>query len=183
MCRARMNCQNAAAPTSIRTWAGTRRTRRASRRRPRPASSDRCSASRSTGSTLSVPRAAARISSSRRSTTEASRSSLNSRQPLDLVALGLRIDAQDVRHLERVLDELVDADDDVLLDAVALVVAERRLLDLVLHEVDRLDRAAELVDLGDQLLGAELDLVGQRLDEVGAGERIDRVGARPTRTR
>ena len=56
------------------------------------------------------------------------------------------------------------------------MIAEGRLLDLVLHEVDRLHRAAELVDLGDQLLGTELDLVGQRLDEVRTCERIDRVG-------
>ena len=39
-----------------------------------------------------------------------------------------------------------------------------------------LHRAAELLDLVDQLLGALLDLVGQRLDEVGAGERVDGVG-------
>src|SRR3984885_1707787 len=98
-------------------------------------------------------------------------------EPLDLLALGLRIDAEDVRHLGLALvDELVDADDDVLTGAVALVVAERGLLDLVLDEVDRADRAAEAVDLLDQLVRADLDLVGQRLDEVRAGERIDRVG-------
>ena len=71
---------------------------------------------------------------------------------------------------------LLTPDDDVLLDAVALVVAEGRLLDLVLDEVDRLHRAAQLVDLVDELLGAALDLVGERLDEVGAGERVDGVG-------
>ena len=36
--------------------------------------------------------------------------------------------------------------------------------------------AAELVDPRDQRPGAALDLVGQRLDEVGARERIDGVG-------
>ena len=46
--------------------------------------------------------------------------------------------------------KLVDADDDILADPVALVVAEGGLLDLVLDEVDRLHRAPELVDLGDQ---------------------------------
>src|SRR5215212_2127296 len=97
-------------------------------------------------------------------------------QPLDLLALGLGVDAQQVRHLERLVDVLVDADDDVLLLLVALLVAPGRLLDLVLDERDRVDRAAELVDLRDQLAGALLDLARERLDEVGAGERVDRVG-------
>ena len=48
---------------------------------------------------------------------------LERRQALDLLALGLRVDAQQVGDLELVLDVLVDADDDVLLDAVALLVA------------------------------------------------------------
>ena len=91
------------------------------------------------------------------------------------MALRLGVDAEDVRHLRIVLDELVDADDDVLGDPVALVVAESGLLDLVLDEVDRVDRPAELVDLRDQLAGAGLDLVGQRLDEVRPRERVDGV--------
>ena len=74
------------------------------------------------------------------------------------------------------LDVLVDADDDVLAGAVALLVAPGRLVDLVRDELDRVDRAAELVDLLDQLPARALDLVGQRLDEVGAGERVDGVG-------
>ena len=97
-------------------------------------------------------------------------------QPLDLLALGLRVDAQDLDVVELVGDELVHADDDVLLLLVALLVAPGRLLDLGADERDALDRAAELVDLVDQLLRARLDLVGERLDEVGAGERVDRVG-------
>ena len=87
-----------------------------------------------------------------------------------------RVDAQDVLDLDRVLLVLVDADDDVLLEAVALLVAPGRLVDLVRDELDRVDRAAELVDLRDQLVGARLDLVGQRLDVVGARERVDGVG-------
>ena len=56
---------------------------------------------------------------------------------------------------------------------------ERRLLDLALDEalLDRLDRAAQLVDPLDQLPGPLLELVGERLDEVRAAERIGRVGA------
>ena len=97
-------------------------------------------------------------------------------QALELVALGLGVDAQDLLDLDVVLLVLVDADDDVLARAVALVVAEGGLLDLALDERDRLDRAAHLVDLLDQRPGAALDVGGQRLDVVGAGERVDRVG-------
>jgi hypothetical protein len=97
-------------------------------------------------------------------------------QPRNLLALRLGVDAKDVLDLGRVLDVLVDADDDVLPGAVALVVAERRLLDLVLDEGDGVDRSAELVDLGDELERSQLDLVGQCLDEVRAGEGIDGVG-------
>src|ERR1700722_14504714 len=76
---------------------------------------------------------------------------LESLQAVHLMTLGGGIDTQGVGHLRGVLDELVDPHDDVLLDPVALVIAERRLLDLVLHEVDRLHRTAKLVDLGHQL--------------------------------
>ena len=69
----------------------------------------------------------------------------------------------------------VHADDDVLADAVALLVAPRRLVDLAGDELDRVDRAAQRVDLRDQLVRARFDLVGQRLDQVGARERVDRV--------
>src|SRR4051794_9680870 len=97
-------------------------------------------------------------------------------QALELVALGRGIDAQDLLDVDRVLDELVDADDDVLLGPVALVVAEGRFLDLRLDECDRLDGAALLVDLLDQRPGPLLDLRGERFDVVGAGERVDGVG-------
>ena len=53
-----------------------------------------------------------------------------------------------------------------------------RLLDLALHEsgLDRRDRAAELVDPLDQLAGALLELGRERLDVVGAAERVGRLG-------
>ena len=56
--------------------------------------------------------------------------------------------------------------------------AEGRVLDLALDEalLDRGDRAAELVDPLDQLARARLDLVRERLDEVGAAERVGGVG-------
>ena len=70
-----------------------------------------------------MPRAASRSSSRRCSTSAWSRLGLERLQALDLLALGLGVDAQQVRHLELLLDVLVDADDDVLADAVALLVA------------------------------------------------------------
>ena len=45
---------------------------------------------------------------------------------------------------------LVDADDDVLLLAVALLVAPGGFVDLAGDELDGVDRAAELVDFGDE---------------------------------
>ena len=59
-----------------------------------------------------------------------------------------------------------------------LLPAERRLLDLALHEalLDGGDGAAELVDTRDQLLAPVLELVGERLEEECATERIGRVG-------
>ena len=123
-----------------------------------------------------MPSAASRSSSSRRSTVLLVALGLELLEALDLAALGLGVDGQRVLDLDVVLDVAVDADHDVLLGAVALVVAEGRLLDLVLDERDGVDRAAELVDALDQLPRAALDLGGQRLDVVGAGERVDGVG-------
>ena len=131
------------------------------------------------GSRFSLPREASRSSSRRRSTKPWLRgfSALNASRRSKLSALGLGIDAQQVGHLDLlVVDVAVDADDDVLLDAVALLVAPGRLVDLAGDELDGLDRAAELVDLGDQLARAGLEFVGQRLDVVRAGERVDGVG-------
>ena len=59
-------------------------------------------------------------------------------QARDLFAFGGGVDAHDVGHLDVIFDEAVDADDDVLPGAVALVISERGLLDLRLDEIDRL---------------------------------------------
>src|SRR3954449_11320340 len=75
-------------------------------------------------------------------------------EPGQLALLCLGVDAEDVDVVDLVGDVLVDADDGVLSRLVALVVAVRRLLDLALHELQRLDRAAHLLDLLDQLPGA-----------------------------
>ena len=97
-------------------------------------------------------------------------------QALHLLALGLGVHAQDLDLVDLVGHVLVHADHDVLLDPVALLVAPGRLLHLGADERDALHRPAQLVDLVDQALGAGLDLVGQRLHEVGAGERVHGVG-------
>ena len=72
------------------------------------------------------------------------------------------------------LGEAVDADDHALAGLDLLLPAERRLLDLRLHEalLDRGDGAAELVDLQDQLPGLRLELVREGFDEVRAAERV-----------
>src|SRR5205823_8774116 len=58
-------------------------------------------------------------------------------QALDLLALGVGIDAEQVGHLDVVLLIGVDADHDVLSDAVALLVSPGGLVDLAGDELDR----------------------------------------------
>ena len=98
-------------------------------------------------------------------------------RPLALSALDLGIDLEDLDALRLVLDVAVDADDDPLARLDVRREAERGLLDLVLDEalLDRRDRAAQLVDALDELLGTRLELARQRLDGVRAAERVGRV--------
>ena len=74
--------------------------------------------------------------------------------------------------------ELVEPDDDPLVVVDRLRVLVRRLLDLALLEagLDAVDGATHLVDALDVLPRQPLDLVGERLDEVAAGQRVGRVG-------
>jgi hypothetical protein len=76
------------------------------------------------------------------------------------------------------LGEAIDADDHPLAGLDLLRVAKRGVLDLALDEalLHGRDRAAQLVDALDQLLAARLELVGERLDEVRAAERVGGVG-------
>src|SRR5215213_10395448 len=97
-------------------------------------------------------------------------------EALDLLALGLRVHPQDLDLVDRVGHVLVHPDDDVLLLLVALLVAPGRLLDLGADERNALHRAAQLVDLVDQRLRRLLDLVGEGLDDVRAGEGVGGVG-------
>ena len=76
------------------------------------------------------------------------------------------------------VDELVDPDHDLLAVVDGLGVGVGGLLDLLLHELglDGVHRAAHAVDPLEVLPGRLLDLVGQRLDEPRAGQRVDGVG-------
>jgi hypothetical protein len=47
--------------------------------------------------------------------------------------------------------------------AIALLIAPGGLVDFAGDELERVDRPAELVDLGDEFQGTRLDLIGQRL--------------------
>ena len=96
-------------------------------------------------------------------------------EALELLALRARVELEDLGVVDLLGHVAIDPHDDVLLEPVALVVPEGGLLDLGADELERLHRAAERVDALDQLERTGLDLVGQRLDEVGARERVDRV--------
>ena len=102
--------------------------------------------------------------------------SAESLRPRDLIALDGGIDAldRDARPVARFV-ELVDADDDLVAALDRLLRAVGRVADLVLHPaaLDRRDRAALRVDLGDQLARALRERVGERLDVVRARQRID----------
>src|SRR4051794_36243041 len=99
------------------------------------------------------------------------------RDALDLLALERGVDPQR-RDLPVVLVAVgVDADDPAPAGVDLGLQLEARVGDLALREVllDRVDHAAELVDPGEVLIRLPLELVGQRLDEVRAAERVDRV--------
>ncbi len=100
------------------------------------------------------------------------------RRALELALLGSGIDRLQLDLVLRIGGVLVHADDHALTALDLLLPVEGGALDLVLHQalLDRRDRAADLVDPCDQLGGARLELVGQRLDVVRAAERVGGVG-------
>ena len=77
----------------------------------------------------------------------------------------------------RLGDEAVHADDHALSGLDLLLVPERGLCDLALEEVllDRSHDTAELLDPLEVLIRLPLELVRERLEEVGAAERVDGV--------
>jgi hypothetical protein len=106
-------------------------------------------------------------------------------EPLDLELLDLAVDVERLGlRLVVALEELVDPDDDVAAVVELPLEVVGRLRDLALEPVvlDAVDRTlehrsvAERVEVGEQLLGLPLHLVGERLDEVRAAERVGHVG-------
>ena len=127
-----------------------------------------------------MPRAA---SSSRRmaaSQAAGSRSARTRRTPAIWAALGGRVDPLQggLRGRAVLVHEPVDSHDDLVATLDGLLDPVRRLLDLALLEaaLERRQRAAERLDLVEVGPRGALDLVGQALDEVRAGERVGRLG-------
>src|SRR5690606_34396231 len=101
------------------------------------------------------------------------------REPLALPPLRLLADPEDLDVAVLVaLREGVAADDDALvrLDLVLLPLRAPGDLPLEVAQLDAAHHAADAVHLGEDLLRLALEPVGERLDVVGAGERVDRVG-------
>ncbi len=86
------------------------------------------------------------------------------------------MELEQVRRRRVLGDELVDADDDARLVLDLALIAVRRVLDLALHEGDRGDRAALIVDAFDVDPRRLLDVAGEPLDGERAAERVDDVG-------
>ena len=138
------------------------------------------SASRIGGSRFAVPRAASATRASAASASVALRSGAHPARALDTDAArppgSIAWSSIGSSRLER---ERVDADDHALAALDLLRPPKRGAFDLALHEaaLDRRHRAAELVDPLDQVPGARLELVGERLDVVRAAERVGRVAS------
>ena len=94
----------------------------------------------------------------------------NPRGALELPTLDLRVDALELDLYSPLVLVAVDADDDALAALDVLREAERRVLDLVLHEalLDGRDGTPQLVDATDELRGVVLELSRDRLDRVRA---------------
>ena len=123
-----------------------------------------------------MPRAAASTAARARSTAVPSRSR-DAPQALDLAGDLVLVDPLELDGPLLGLLETVHPDDGALPRLDRLLDAEGGLVDLVLEEagLDRGDRAAHRVDPLQVLGGARLELVRERLDEVGAAERVGHV--------
>ena len=102
----------------------------------------------------------------------------HAREAVALALLAGRIDAMELDARVGFLAELVDADDDLPVRLDGGLEAVGGFLDLALNKAgfDRGNSAAELVDAGDQLGRTLLEIRGERLDVLGAAERVGRIG-------
>ena len=139
-------------------------TRRGASRTPRRPCSRRAARRAGPAGDSSSPTAASRTAARAAFAASGVPLSAHARGALELATLRLRVDPQQLDAPGVVLLVAVDADDRALARLDLLLPLEGGLLDLVLHEapLDRLDRAAELVDALDQLPRARLELVRQR---------------------
>ena len=91
--------------------------------------------------------------------------------------LALRVHRQD-RNLHRLIQgEVVDAHNNAVAGVYLSLILERRLRDLALEVavLNGRDDAAHVLDLAEVGVGFFFRLVGQRLDEVAAAQRVDGV--------
>ena len=97
--------------------------------------------------------------------------------PLDLVGLERRVDLQQIRVVVITLGVGVHPDDLAHPRLKLGLILERRVGDLSLRiaALDRLDHPADLVDLLEVRVRLLLHPIGQRLHEIRAAQRIDRV--------
>ena len=125
-----------------------------------------------------MPRAAASTSARAASTAGLVALGPHPLDPVHLRPLQLGVDGEHLGGLELLVDELVDADHDLLVGVDRLGEGVGGLLDLLLHVLglDGVHRPAHGVDPLEVLPGVPLHLVGQRLDEPRAGQRVDGVG-------
>src|SRR5208283_617017 len=95
-----------------------------------------------------------------------------------LLFLDRGVDLEDIAGWFAAGYEIVDADDRALFELNLALIDERGVLDLALRiaALDRGHRATEVVDFAQVLEGLFLQFLAQRLEVVGAAQRIDRVG-------
>ena len=110
-------------------------------------------------------------------TAAASRFAFAARRRIDLLALERWVDPEDRRMGLVALEIVVYPDDDPLPGVDRSLKGECGIGDLALRvaALDRLDHATELVDLREVRVAEFFHPIRQRLDEVRAAERVDRV--------
>src|ERR1700722_16926354 len=129
MCSAMTNSKNATAGGTARPYSERRRVRAEHVLHRRAHLADRAAVlQRLADRRQQVLRAASRLAQLLKATLDEREVALGlePREPIELFALGLRVDAEQIGHLDALFLVLVHADNDVLTDPVALLIAPRR---------------------------------------------------------